>query len=138
MNTRMISDQKALAKTWELLYSHRDEINSHPPTDDRALGFLLEQTAWRFIEALSQYCNHRGIGQEILGRTPNQVIDKLVTLGDLELELGRRTKQMLEWRNLSSRESDRVDWAGIRETLPFGLETLELVTSKISVSSSEG
>jgi uncharacterized protein YutE (UPF0331/DUF86 family) len=97
----------------------RIEELSRPDTSDtegarEALLFNLERAAWAMIEMAAAWVFELRLG---IARKETENFDLLVQQGWLELDTGRKLKQLAEFRNLSSREPERID----RQYLAGGL-----------------
>jgi uncharacterized protein YutE (UPF0331/DUF86 family) len=92
------------------------------PTSREALLFNLERAAWAMIEMAQAWVFELRLG---IPRKETEAFDLLQRHGWLELETARRYKQLSEFRNLSARESARIDWHYLGGDLSAELELLE-------------
>lgn len=84
-----------------------------------ALAFNLERAAWAMIDLAQAWVFELRLG---IPRKETESFDLLVTHGTIELDQGRRYKQLCEFRSLSARENERIDWAYLQSDLTAELE----------------
>src|SRR5271168_3482629 len=89
-----------------------------------ALCFALERAAWSSIEIARHWVYERRLGVPGTGKD-SEVFDLLRTAGWITLEEGRRLKQCAEYRLLSSRDLERIEWSAFKAALDADLEIFE-------------
>jgi uncharacterized protein YutE (UPF0331/DUF86 family) len=86
-----------------------------------ALAFNLERAAWAMIDLAQAWVFEQRLG---IPRKETESFDLLVAHGAIELDRGRRYKQLCEFRSLSARENERIDWSYLQGDLTSELDLL--------------
>ena len=94
------------------------------PSDLRseAILFTLERCAWASIELASTLVFELRLG---IARKETENFDLLQKAGHLALDEARRLKQLCEYRNLASRDPEKLDLAYLEGDLSHELILLE-------------
>jgi uncharacterized protein YutE (UPF0331/DUF86 family) len=99
-----------------------DKMTSTSPDTRDALCFCLERSAWAAIEIARHWVYDKRLG---MPHKDTDVFDILRVAGWIGLEEGRRLRQCAEYRLLSSRDVERVDWSAFKAGIDSDLEVLD-------------
>jgi uncharacterized protein YutE (UPF0331/DUF86 family) len=105
-HTQLQTSSERLSQALARVEVLRGAPESDPLRRD-ALLFNLERAAWALIEMAAAWVFELRLG---IPRKEAENFDLIQAHGWLELDLARKLKQLSEFRNLSSRETARIDW----------------------------
>lgn len=94
---------------------------SESPDQHDALCFVMERAAWASIEIARHWVYECRLGMPSAANE-TAVFDLLRASNWIGLEDGRRLRQCAEYRRLSSRDMERVEWASFKAALGPDLE----------------
>lgn len=113
------SQLQVAAQRLEAALLRAEKRGTGDKTSNEALLFNLERAAWAMIEMASAWVFELRLG---IARKEAENFDLLQREGRLGLDEARRFKQLCEFRNLSSRDPQRIDWNYLTGDLSIDLE----------------